>query len=215
MTDNRPNHLADSMADPAGQGKAGRGDGSPPGGFLFAEVVERYQTPLLRYVGQILGPASVAQAANDEAEDVVQDAFVRLHQQVQRHGASSIENVTTWLYRVAHNLAIDAGRRRSRQRQAKQAFQAETDTAGRPPAVSQDVMDSLQELVRREAGQRALAELHRLPDQQKQVLLLKIIQGLTFREIAEASQMSIGSVAYHMNQGLATLARRLKDYEVI
>ncbi|MHC4286210.1 MAG: RNA polymerase sigma factor [Planctomycetota bacterium] len=51
-----------------------------------------------------------------EAEDVVQEAFVRLHRQVAGHGSGSVKHLTTWLFRVTHNLTIDMLRRRSKRR---------------------------------------------------------------------------------------------------
>ncbi|MHC4113371.1 MAG: RNA polymerase sigma factor [Planctomycetota bacterium] len=73
-------------------------------------VVAHYQGPLLRYVGQMLG------RIDHEAEDVVQEAFVRLHRQVAGHGSGSVKHLTTWLFRVTHNLTIDMLRRRSKRR---------------------------------------------------------------------------------------------------
>lgn len=83
-------------------------------GDLMA-VVAHYQSPLLRYVGRMLGNV------DHETEDIVQEAFVRLHRQVAGHGAGSVKHLTTWLFRVAHNLTIDMLRRRSRRKRAPDA----------------------------------------------------------------------------------------------
>ncbi len=71
-------------------------------------VVAHYQSPLLRYVGQILG------RVDHEAEDIVQEAFVRLHRQVAGHGSGSVRHLTAWLFRVTHNLTIDMLHQRSK-----------------------------------------------------------------------------------------------------
>ena len=78
--------------------------------FDLTAIVDRYQTSLLRYV------VNVSRSGADSAEDVVQETFVRLYKQVQRRGEQSIRDVGPWLFRVAHNLAIDHGRRRTRRR---------------------------------------------------------------------------------------------------
>jgi len=62
----------------------------------------------------------------------------------------------------------------------------------------------------REACENAMREVDRLPDEQRHVLLLKIIQGLTLREISEITGLKIGTVNYRLTQALATLASRLK-----
>jgi RNA polymerase sigma-70 factor (ECF subfamily) len=180
---------------------------APPldAGDLMA-VVARYQSPLLRYVGQMLG------RMDHEAEDIVQEAFVRLHRQVAKRGSDSVRHLTTWLFRVAHNLTIDLLRKRSRRKVA-----SETTAEAAIPVEEQaaDEMDVLGEVLRREARQVALRELAQLDEQQRQVVLLKIIQGMTLREVAEVVGVSVSLVNYRLNQGLKELAQRLKKAGVV
>ena len=177
----------------------------PDAGDLMA-VVAHYQSPLLRYVGKMLG------VANHEAEDIVQDTFVKLHRQVVGKGRKSVRNLTTWLFRTAHNQTIDVIRRRARRRRAVQA-------AAEPAIVVQDEaaneLDALSEVLRREARQVALRELGELDDELRQVVLLKIIQGMTLRQVGEVVGVSISLVNYRLNQGLAELARRLRKAGVV
>ena len=76
-------------------------------------------------------------------------------------------------------------------------------------------MDVLGEVLRREARQVALRELAQLDEQQRQVVLLKIIQGMTLREVAEVVGVSVSLVNYRLNQGLKELAQRLKKAGVV
>lgn len=169
-------------------------------------VVAHYQSPLLRYVGQILG------RVDHEAEDIVQEAFVRLHRQVAGHGSGSVKHLTTWLFRVTHNLTIDVLRRRSQRRRVP-------ETTVDPSALSEeqaaDELDALGEVLRQEARQVALRELAQLDDQQRQVVLLKVIQGMTLRQVAEVVDISVSLVNYRLNQGLTELARRLRRAGVV
>jgi RNA polymerase sigma-70 factor (ECF subfamily) len=186
-------------------GVAARGSGD-----LMA-VVTHYQGPLLRYVGRILG------SANDQREDVVQETFIRLHRQVSRHGWNSIHHLTTWLFRVAHNLTIDAMRRKVRQETARK--DAEAATAPDPVATAQEPtaeeMDALGEAIRQEARQVVLRELARLDDCYRQVVLLKIVQGMSLREAAEVVGVSLSTVNHRLNEGLSILARRLRKAGVV
>ncbi|MHC4315712.1 MAG: RNA polymerase sigma factor [Planctomycetota bacterium] len=169
-------------------------------------VVAHYQGPLLRYVGQMLG------RIDHEAEDVVQEAFVRLHRQVAGHGSGSVKHLTTWLFRVTHNLTIDMLRRRSKRRRVPV-------TAVDPSALSEeqaaDELDALGEVLRQEARQVALRELAQLDDQHRQVVLLKVIQGMTLRQVAKVVGISVSLVNYRLNQGLTELSRRLKRAGVV
>ena len=169
-------------------------------------VVAHYQGPLLRYVGQMLG------RIDHEAEDVVQEAFVRLHRQVAGHGSGSVKHLTTWLFRVTHNLTIDMLRRRSKRRRVP-------ETAVDPSSLSEeqaaDELDALGEVLRQEARQVALRELAQLDDQHRQVVLLKVIQGMTLRQVAKVVGISVSLVNYRLNQGLTELSRRLKRAGVV
>jgi RNA polymerase sigma-70 factor (ECF subfamily) len=189
-------------SDTPDQAEGPRAPTAAPSGFDLAAVVVSYESPLLRYVGQILGPRSA------EVEEVVQDVFLRLQRQVLAKGLDSVQNLPSWLFRVAHNLAMDAGRRRRRQGQLEEAIMQDVAvhplgaTATAPPG---------EELARREAGALAVAEMQRLPEEQRHVLLLKVIQGLTLREISEITGMKMGTVNYRLTQGLKELARRLRE----
>ena len=177
----------------------------PDAGDLMA-VVRRYQSPLLRYVGHLLG------RVDGDAEDLVQETFIRLHKQVESQGTDSILNLQTWLFRVAHNLAIDLIRKRERQRPKQEAHQASVAAV---VAQAADEVDALEEVLRQEARQAALQELKNLDEPIRQVVLLKIIQGMSLRQVAKVVDVSLSTVNYRLNQGLTELARRLKNAGVV
>jgi len=173
------------------------GTGSPRG---VPAVVSRYETPLLRYVGQMLDA--------DNAQDVVQETFLRLHRYVLRKGRSGIRHLPSWLFRVAHNLALDVGRKRKlenrlRERPTQVVVQEESGVEG------------LDDLMHRAACERVLEEFQELPDNLRQVLFLKVMQGMKLREISGVTGLTVGNVAYRINRGLKELARRLKEAKVI
>ncbi len=169
-------------------------------------VVAHYQSPLLRYVGQILG------GIDHEAEDIVQETFVRLHRQVTAHGSGSVKHLTTWLFRVTHNLTIDMLRQRTKSRRPP-VTNADPSVLSEEHAA--DELDALGEVLRQEARQVALRELAQLDDQQRQVILLKVIQGMSLRQVAKVIGISVSLVNYRLNQGLTELAQRLKKTGVV
>ena len=168
----------------------------------FVSIVDRFESGLLRYVSRMLSPTG---RVTEECEDIVQETFLRLHRQIHKDGLDSIQNLNAWLHRVAHNLSISALRKRQREQRAHETVRE--DERHR----SDDSLDGLGEMVRRAACDRALEELGRLPDENREVLLLKVIQGMTLREIGEVLGLTPGNVAYRVNQGLSELSRRLKD----
>jgi len=168
-------------------------------------VVVRYQGPLLRYVGRMLGGAA------DQREDVVQETFIRLHRFVSEHGWASLKHPATWLFRVAHNLTLDELRRKVRRQDAGEVS-SESPEAMEATA---EEMDAVGEAIRREAREVVLRELARLDDSHRQVLLLKIVQGMTLREVAEVVGVSLSTVNYRLNEGLGLLALRLRKAGVV
>lgn len=220
---------ADEAAPLVGEQASGIASGSAPAPAVpaaaidFTCLVPRLESSLLRYVAQLLGRADA------DLQDIVQDAFLRLHKQVHEHGDDSVQNVSTWLFRVAHNLTMDTLRKRKVRKQthlkmtgqspasaqnASSSSSSKGAAAFDSPKVQHDE-DTLGDLERQEACTMAMSELATLPDHQRQALTLKMIEGLTIREIAVVTETSIGNVGYRISQGLAELSRRLKKAGVI
>lgn len=192
--------------------RAGTGDAAPSGAdggrpepFDFAATVDRFETPLLRYVGHLIGPG------RHETEDVVQETFLRLHRTVGRGGPDSIRNLPVWLYRVAHNLAMDAGRRISRDRKGRERMQRAA-VEERKAAPDAEIIGAV---IRREVCERAMAELKALPEDLRQVVLLKVIQGMTMAQIAAVMDISASNVCYRLGRALRTISVRLKEAGLI
>ena len=184
----------------AGRDAAHKGPGTSQNGDLMT-VVARYQGSLLRYVGRMLG------TMDDQSEDVVQETFIRLHRQVSTQGWDSIRHPTTWLFQVAHNLTIDVLRQRIRR---QDAGQVPADPAVIAEEQAGQEMDALGEAIRQEARHAVLRELGQLEEQYRQVVLLKVIQGMSLRQVAEVVGVSLTTVNSRLNQGLGILAQRLR-----
>lgn len=157
----------------------------------LAEAFTELREPVYRYLLALgLGPA--------EAEEVVQETFLRLYQQLDSQGLE--ENLPGWIFRVAHNLARDEHRRRKRQpSQPLDDGQSNTDPQGTPE----------QWLIARERTQRLGKALARLPEHQQECLHLRA-EGLRYREIAEVLGAGVSTVAEWVQEALKTLGRELR-----
>ncbi|MBF0196939.1 MAG: RNA polymerase sigma factor [Planctomycetes bacterium] len=178
-------------------------ESGPPGGGVdpafFEGVIDRYETPLLRYVGRLIG------YANPEKEDIIQETFIRYHKNLLESQEHPPREPKSWLYRVAHNLAMDEGRKVQRHRKHHEVIQTETKEE------EQIEKDMLEGIIQRETGRQALDELKQLHEEEQQVILLKTIQDLKLREIAEVTGLTVNKVSYRLNQGLKHLASRLRE----
>ncbi len=169
----------------------------------FAALIDRHQTPLLRYARSLINAAA-------DAEDIVQEAFLRLHRQ-HSAGGEAIQNTTSWLYRVTHNLAMDWRRKKLRRANSQDTLvnKAHADAQHNQPT------RAVEDLVQKETVSRAMRELESLPEPQRQIIRLKVVDGLTLRQISDVLDLSVGNVYYRLNQGLADLARKLRSTDTI
>ncbi len=176
----------------------------PDRSLEFDDIVARYESALLRYAAHLIG------SEYDAAQDVVQEVFIRLYREFEKQGRENIRNIKCWLFRVTHNTAMDIGRKRQRSNRTREELGDDpvfspaigNETDGNPVAHDD----------RQEAQALAMRELNELPEEQRNVVLLKMIQGMTLREISETTDLKIGTVNYRLTQGLRTLASRLKAY---
>ena len=155
-------------------------------------AVVRYQRPLLRYAASLLG-------GYDRAADAVQETFCRLCGQNQK---DIDDHLAPWLFAVCRHYAIDAQRRSSRPesnpidlRQARPASKPMTPAAA----------DPLAEAEWRELEQRIAAALMKLPARQRELIELKYRGGLTYRQIAAITGLTITNVGYLLHVAIDAL----------
>lgn len=159
-----------------------------------AELFELLRDPLYRYLCRLIGK-------RPEAEDLTQEAFLRLFDALQKGHAMG--NVRPWLYRVAHNLAIDW------LRQQERLEQIEADTL--PLAAVTDAAPSAeQRLLAYERHHRLRVVLSRLSPQQRHCLFLRA-EGLNYREIGEVLGISISSVATFLGRAIKHIAEEVNE----
>ncbi len=145
--------------------------------------------PLMRYV------ASFGLNA-EETEDVVQDTFLALFRHLNLNRDQS--NLHGWLFQVAHNLAL-----KKRERLFKQLRTVDSHaTATRLPV--DPAPDPEERLMRHERGQRLRAVFDALPERERRCLYLRA-EGLTYRDIARALSVSLGTVSKAMSRALTRL----------
>ena len=132
----------------------------------------------------------------ETGQEIVQESFLKLHEHLLAGGDRV--NLRAWLYRVAHNLA----------RNAQTAFRAtktdsvpEVNTRGELPASSASAEE---ELLATERIRRAREAMQQLSTAQKECLVLRA-EGLKYREIAEALNLSVSTVAENIQRGLEKL----------
>jgi RNA polymerase sigma-70 factor, ECF subfamily len=158
----------------------------------LASLVETYSTLLFRVAHSIL-------RSQTEAEDVVQDVFVRVLE--HRGSLVDVRDMRVWLVRIAWNLAIDR-RRRKRPEQIDEVF-ARSLVASSVPA--DKALDEAQRM------KAVLRELERLPKAERNVLLLSAIDELGTAEIAEVLGRSESAVRALLFRARVRLRERIEE----
>jgi RNA polymerase sigma-70 factor, ECF subfamily len=157
----------------------------------FQRIVEATAPRLVRLAARILGDVS-------EAEDVVQDSYVKTYQALTSQttvafdGRSSIE---TWLYRVVVNASVDERRRRGRRPMPTDTI-GEISWDGRPAAEARIALAELSDW------------LQDLPAEQHTAIVLKCVEGLSSAEVAKTLRCSEGAVEQRLVRARAALRRR-------
>ena len=144
----------------------------------------------------------------------MQDALLRLHREWARLGTAAIAHPRAWLLRVTHNLAMDQLRRRRTRRRHTQRLHdaAAAATNQRTGAATNETLAAMEQ---GETVATALRLLEALPADQQQVLRLKMGQDLNLRQIGEVLGLNHSKVHRLLQRGLETLAKQLKQAEVI
>ena len=157
-------------------------------------LVQQYQTPLIRYARSIV---------RDEhfARDVVQEAFLKLCQQSPDDLAG---HEAAWLFRVCHNLAINRqrkDRRMTTNNEMVHAVATGSDSEHQDPA---------RRLSASEDHGRLSDLIDGLSENQQQVIRLKFHSGLKYREISEATGLSVSNVGFLLHTGLQKLREKMQ-----
>ena len=159
-----------------------------------------------RHAATVLGLSLKIISDRATAEDVLQETFWRVWQSAITYH-SQRGSFTSWLFRIARNLAIDAYRRRSVRPQTI------TETAGANPILDQmpdpnvDVENQAQSNLEAQQLRNALAAL---PREQRQVIEMAYFHGMTRQEIAEATGEALGTIHTRARLGLQKLHAELK-----
>ncbi len=168
----------------------------------FAMLVRRYEPKLRVYVSGIV-------AVEEEARDLVQETFIRAWRHLSQYDAQF--RFSTWLFRIAHNVAIDHLRRR---RQPTVSLELGEDDEGE--GLRLDPADArrgpLGELANRELAVALAREIERLPASYRELVTLRHLIGLSYNEIAELKGLPLGTVKNKLFRAHSVLRESLGPY---
>lgn len=168
----------------------------------YRPLVERYQNRIHAMVYGMVRDG-------EEARDITQNAFIKAYQSLSTFRIES--SFYTWLYRIAMNLAIDSVRKHKRRKTSSfdEAVAARDEDGGILEVHHEE--SPQRALQRKQLQQRIFTALDELSDDQREVVLLREVEGLSYKEIAEAMDIPEGTVMSRLFYARKKLQQLLKD----
>ena len=156
------------------------------------QLFEQFREPIFRYLVVTFG-------SRTEAEDITQDAFIKLYHTLKED--KQIENLKAWLYRVAHNLALNQIRHQQFISPLSEMEWAEI--AGSIPDLETNPEEKFLKMERRERLHKAMKVL---TAQERQCLHLRAA-GFRYREIAEIMNIAVPTVGEYLKRGINKITK--------
>src|SRR5918911_4051831 len=169
---------------------AGREDG-------FEELVRRYQRPIVAYVYRMVGDY-------DAALDLAQEVFIKVYNSLARYSAEY--KFSTWIYRIAHNAAIDH-LRRGLARHEDLRRESDGVEYERPLASGHPTPEQLSERAERRAEIEEVVQA--LPPAYRELITLRHALDLSYDEIAEVTGLPLGTVKNRIFRARAAMREEL------
>ena len=150
----------------------------------FEELVRRYQRPIAAYVYRMVGDY-------DAALDLTQEVFIKVYGSLARYRSEF--KFSTWIYRIAHNSAIDHLRRQGTGRMEElERTSDETGTYQKPLASSAPTPEQESERAERRAEIEEVVRA--LPPAYRELIVLRHMYDMSYDEIAEVTELPLGTV---------------------
>ncbi len=189
----------DDSSDAAIMLRVAAGDES---GFNF--LVEKYHRPIIHFLFRMVRNQAVA-------EELAQEVFLRVYRSRESYRAEA--KFTTWLYRIATNLAVNHARDTRHERAAQNVYLDDPDAeTGTTPDVADDAPSAEQRMLRDERMAAIRAHVMALPERQRMAVLMHKYQGMDYRQIGEVLKLSESATKSLLFRAYQTLREKLKDF---
>lgn len=170
----------------------------------FTEIVSRYKSPITNYLYRFLNDY-------EEAVDIAQETFVRVYFAIDRYHTQFA--FSTYIYRIATNLAISEIRRRKRRR----LFSISGIFAGDKEEPNEfEIPDERRlpddELLENERDTQIAKAIAALPEKYRIPIILRDVEGRTYEEVSAVMDLGLGTTKSRISRGRALLREKLQEY---
>lgn len=156
---------------------------------LYAEIVDRYQTKLLRYVNYLIRDGA-------KAEDIVQNTFIKAY--INLNGFNTSKKFSSWIYRISHNESMNIVKKNKKEIPMDENF----DIAGET--------DLEEEFDKKELGKMIDNCMDSMSYNYSEVLILYFLEEKSYEEISDILRIPMGTVATRINRGKVLMKKICK-----
>jgi RNA polymerase sigma-70 factor, ECF subfamily len=170
----------------------------------FDYLVQKYRRPMVSFMYRMARNSAAA-------EDLAQEVFLRVYRSRESYEASA--KFTTWLYRIATNLAVNHARDTRHERpEVTVSLDEPDDDTGTTLEVPDTTLNAEQVMVRRERMLAIRRKVEALPEQQKLAVIMHKYQQMDYKQIADVLKKSESATKSLLFRAYETLREQLKEY---
>jgi RNA polymerase sigma-70 factor (ECF subfamily) len=170
----------------------------------FDYLVQKYHRAMIHFLFRMVRNQAIA-------EEMAQEVFLRVYRSRESYRAEA--KFTTWLYRIATNLAVNHARDTKHERTAQTIYlDAPDPETGTTPDVADEGPSAEQNLLREERMAAIRTHVMALPERQRMAVLMHKYQGMDYRQIGEVLKLSESATKSLLFRAYQTLRDKLKDF---
>lgn len=170
----------------------------------FLQIVGKYKNPITNFISMMIGDY-------DLAVDLTQDTFLRVFRNIESY--KNTYQFSTWIYKIASNLAIDELRWRRRRGITSKRSTPEPASEDTPEPVAVDRAPKPDELCIDKEYRKLLTDAIRsLPPRYRSVFVLKEVEDMEYEKISKVLNCSVGTVKSRLHRAKGLLRKKLSPY---
>jgi len=169
---------------------------------VLNEIIRRHQSRVFGYI-------MMSVKDRDVANDIFQDTFVKVIRKLKEGTYNEEGKFIQWVMRIAHNLIIDYFRKNSRVKMVRS--NDEYDVFNRIPLMDRNAED---DIIRNQTHKKLRLMIQNLPENQKEVLMMRHYQQMSFKEISEETGVSINTALGRMRYALINLRKMMEEQNI-
>ncbi len=170
----------------------------------FNYLAQKYHRPMIHFLFRMVGNHAIA-------EELAQEVFLRVYRARESYRAEA--RFTTWLYRIATNLAVNYARDTRQERSAQTVYLDQPDEeTGTSPDVANNEISAEERLLRDERMAAIRRHVMALPERQRMAVLMHKYQGMDYRQIGQVLKLSESATKSLLFRAYQTLREKLKDF---